>query len=84
MNLSLVVGLCLVGSGALNWSVLLLVFLLKYSVDYMLLYKANTYLRKGKFFVPVASSLIYPLFSAGVGLYSLFGNFSWKGRLFSN
>lgn len=84
MNLSLVVGLWLVVGGTLNWSVLLLVFLLKYSVDYMLLYKANTYLRKGKFFVPVASSLIYPLFSTGVGLYSLFGNFRWKGRLFSN
>jgi cellulose synthase/poly-beta-1,6-N-acetylglucosamine synthase-like glycosyltransferase len=66
----------------LNWKILLSTFLIKYSVDYILLYKSNAYLRNGKFFVPIASSIIYPVFSSLVGVYSLFGSFYWKGRKF--
>jgi glycosyltransferase involved in cell wall biosynthesis len=84
MNLSLVACTWLLFVGKMDWPVVLGAFLLKYVVDYILLYKANTYLRKGKFFVPVASSLLYPLFSGLVGIYSLFGSFTWKGRRFSN
>jgi cellulose synthase/poly-beta-1,6-N-acetylglucosamine synthase-like glycosyltransferase len=83
MNLSLVVGfgLWVVGKFGI-WS-LSVVFLIKYLVDYILLYKSNQYLRKGKFLLPLASSLVYPIFSSLVGMYSLFGNFTWKGRTFS-
>lgn len=59
------------------------IFLIKYLVDYVLLYKSNQYLNKGKFLLPLASSLVYPVFSSAVGLYSLFGSFTWKGRYFS-
>ena len=69
--------------GYLNHKVFLGAFLIKYTVDYFLLYQSNAYLRKGKFFVPIASSLIYPFFCSAVGIYSLFGNFNWKGRRFS-
>jgi cellulose synthase/poly-beta-1,6-N-acetylglucosamine synthase-like glycosyltransferase len=82
MNLSLTFAFCLLPFAFLNWKVLLSVFLTKYIVDYIMLYKSNAYLRKGKFFVPVASSVIYPLFSSLVGVYSLFGSFRWKGRTF--
>jgi len=82
MNLSLTFAFCLLPFAFLNWKVLLSVFLTKYIVDYIMLYKSNAYLRKGKFFVPVASSVIYPLFSSLVGVYSLFGSFRWKGRIF--
>ena len=82
MNLSLVVGCWLSVIGKLNWGIMLSFFLAKYFVDYILLYKSNNYLRKGKFFVPIASSIIYPFFSSLVGIYSLFGGFSWKGRRF--
>jgi hypothetical protein len=84
MNLSLVVGFWLMVEGKLHWSTLLKLFLIKYVVDYVLLYKANSYLLKGKWLLPIASSIIYPFFSSLVGLYSLFGSFSWKGRKFSN
>jgi len=84
MNTSLVCGLWLIVYGCFDWKILLSVFIVKYSVDYILLYKSNAYLRKGKFFVPIASSLIYPFFSSLVGIYSLFGSFRWKGRKFSN
>jgi hypothetical protein len=82
MNLSLTFAFCLLPFAFLNWKVFLIVFLTKYVVDYILLYKSNAYLRKGKFFVPIASSVIYPFFSSLVGIYSLFGSFKWKGRIF--
>ena len=82
MNLSLTFAFCLLHFAFLNWRILLIAFLIKYIVDYILLYKSNAYLRKGKFFVPVASSVIYPFFSSLVGIYSLFGSFKWKGRIF--
>ena len=83
MNLGLVVGCWLAVYGCLDWRILVVIFFVKYIVDYNLLFKSNAYLRKGKFFVPIASSIVYPFFSSLVGLYSLFGNFRWKGRSFS-
>lgn len=68
--------------GYLNHKLFLTVFLIKYTVDCTLLYQSNDYLRKGRFMLPLASSIIYPLFSSLVGIYSLFGKFSWKGRMF--
>jgi cellulose synthase/poly-beta-1,6-N-acetylglucosamine synthase-like glycosyltransferase len=82
MNLSLVCGLWFVVCGCCNWKILLIPFLIKYLVDYCLLYKANKYLLKGKWLLPLASSLLYPFYSSLVGIYSLFGSFSWKGRTF--
>ena len=82
MNLGLTISFCLLPFGLLNWKIVLIVFLTKYSVDYILLYKSNTYLRNGKFFVLIASSIIYPFFVSLVGIYSLFGSFVWKGRRF--
>lgn len=84
MNLSLTIAffLSLIPYPLLNLKLLVSVFLVKYIVDYILLYKSNAYLRNGKFFVPIASSLVYPFFSSFVGVYSLFGSFSWKGRTF--
>lgn len=82
MNLSLVVGFCLVVTGHFDWSLLLKVFLIKYVVDYVLLFKANQYLLKGNWILPISSSLIYPVFSSLVGIYSLIGPYSWKNRTY--
>ncbi len=83
MNMSLVVGSYLVIVGKLDLRIFLGVFLAKYFVDYILLYKTNSYLRKGKLLLPLASSLLYPIYSSLVGIYSLFGSFTWKGRTFT-
>ena len=83
MNANLVVGCWLSVVGKLDWKVVLGVFLIKYAVDYILLLQSNSYLRKGKFLFPIASSLVYPVFCSSVGLYSLFGSFTWKGRRFN-
>jgi glycosyltransferase involved in cell wall biosynthesis len=73
MNLSLVIGFALYLLGYYNGKILPILFVLKYNADYLLLYKSHTYLKKGMFIPPLASSLVY----------SLFGNFTWKGRTFS-
>lgn len=82
MNLSLVLGFVLSVFDKLSWKTLVGAFLIKYAVDYILLLQSNSYLRKGRFILPLASSLLYPLFSSCVGIYSLFGGFEWKGRNF--
>lgn len=82
MNLSLAIAYCLLPIAILNWELFLIGFLIKYVVDYVLLFQSNSYLRQGKFLFPIASSLLYPVFCSTVGLYSLFGNFTWKGRRF--
>ena len=84
MNISLVVGFGLWAIGKIGIWNLSSIFLVKYVVDYLLLYKSNHYLNKGKYLLPLASSLIYPVFSSIVGIYSLFGGFTWKQRRFSN
>lgn len=83
MNVFLLVGCVLCVLHYFDWHILLSVFLIKYLVDYILLAQSNNYLRKGKFLLPLASSIVYPIFSSVVGLYSLFGSFTWKGRKFS-
>ncbi|WP_284652745.1 glycosyltransferase family 2 protein [Flavobacterium terrisoli] len=83
MNVSLVAGFVLALIGKLDWRMLLGLFSAKYLIDYWLLYKTNKYILKGKWILPLATSVIYPLYSSLVGIYSLFGSFTWKGRQFS-
>lgn len=59
-----------------------LLFTLKFSVDTILIYKANQFLTKTKVQYLILSSLLYPFFSVSVALYSLIGNYEWKGRRF--
>jgi len=82
MNLSLVVGCWLLVVGKLQWQLLLGIFLVKYVVDCILLLQSNSYLRKVTFLLPIASSLVYPIFSSAIGIYALFFGFTWKGRKF--
>ena len=86
----------LVFAGNLSWLFLLgswildltsfqnvfLLYTLKFSVDTVLIYKANQFLTKTKVQYLILSSLFYPFFSTSVALYSLFGKYEWKGRKF--
>ncbi|TDP58714.1 glycosyltransferase family 2 protein [Flavobacterium dankookense] len=82
MNLSLILSLWFVLIQKMDWKILLGTFLIKYFIDYILLFKTNKFLLNGRFILPLASSLIYPFFASTVAIYSLFGNYSWKGRRF--
>ena len=81
-NLIIVVGCGLWVVGCVPYKNLLFLFLIKFSIDTILLYKSNQFLTTNKMRYLVLSSLIYPFFSTAVGLYSLFGSYEWKGRKF--
>jgi cellulose synthase/poly-beta-1,6-N-acetylglucosamine synthase-like glycosyltransferase len=55
-------------------------FLLKFTIDFALLIRANSFLRSGRFFFPLASAVVYPFFCVAVALYSVYGKYEWKGR----
>jgi cellulose synthase/poly-beta-1,6-N-acetylglucosamine synthase-like glycosyltransferase len=85
MNTILVVGFVLWLANCLKnetVKIFTLIFLIKITMDYLLLWKTNKFIQKSNFFFPIISSFIYPFFCTIVGLYSLFGSFSWKGRRF--
>lgn len=82
MNLSLVVGCWLMVVGKIDLEVFLIIFLIKYLIDFLLINKANAFLQKKKLIIPLASSIIYPFYAVIVGIYSLVGKFSWKGRFY--
>lgn len=65
-----------------NWEYFAVLFGLKLLTDSVLIYQANGFLRNGRFIFPVFSSLIYPVFSTVVALYSAVGKYRWKGRTF--
>lgn len=55
--------------------------LLKFSVDAVLISKTNIFLgQKTRYYI--LGSLLYPFFSVCVAFYSLFGKYEWKGRRF--
>jgi cellulose synthase/poly-beta-1,6-N-acetylglucosamine synthase-like glycosyltransferase len=82
MNLSLLLSLGLWYYGNITFWYIAIAFGIKYCIDYLLLYITNSYLRKKKLFPPLVSSLLYPLFSSLVAIYSIFGSYRWKGRSF--
>lgn len=66
---------------SLDPNIFLLFIASKFLVDFILLFKtANFFESKLKYVL--ASSLLYPFFSVSVAVYSLFGEYSWKGRFF--
>ncbi|CAN1545881.1 COG1215 Glycosyltransferases, probably involved in cell wall biogenesis [Flavobacteriaceae bacterium] len=65
-----------------NWTHFSVLFCIKFTIDFILLFKTNYFLNKGKFLFPIISSFIYPFFSTTVALYSLMGTYKWKGRTF--
>ncbi|ESU24550.1 glycosyl transferase [Flavobacterium enshiense DK69] len=76
-NFILVSGLLLVVFNLMNWQFLLVLFSVKFIVDFILMCQSNRFL-KMCMYSAVISSLIYPFFSTCVALYSLVGGFEWK------
>ena len=84
-NLAWVLVPIAIGIGFLSWipfQDIVLLFLLKFVVDAILIYKANSFLTKNRMRYLILGSLLYPFFSVSVALYSLFGKYEWKGRKF--
>ena len=81
-NLAWVLGFGSWVLGFIPFQDVLLLFLLKFIVDAVLIYKANSFLTKNRMRNLILGSLLYPFFSVSVALYSLFGKYEWKGRRF--
>lgn len=81
-NLSIILGFLLSVLGLFSFLNIFLLFVLKFAVDTVLIYKTNRFLTKTKMSYLILSSFLYPFFSVSVALYSLFGKYEWKGRKF--
>ncbi len=81
-NLAWVLGVGCWVLGLIPFQNIVLLFLLKFMVDAVLIYKANYFLTKNRMCYLFLGSLFYPFFSVSVALYSLFGKYEWKGRRF--
>jgi cellulose synthase/poly-beta-1,6-N-acetylglucosamine synthase-like glycosyltransferase len=81
-NLGIILGCGLWAMNLLEWEIILVLIVLKYTVDAVLIYKTNSFLGTKSNYL-IRSSLLYPFFSVCVALYSVFGKYEWKGRKFS-
>ena len=85
MNLSLVIALFLVFFQVLPYQPILIIFLVKFNLDFMLIYStAKFFQRETVLRSYFWSSIFYPFFSTYVAVKSIFSDFSWKGRQFKN
>ena len=68
--------------GLISFKEIIGFFLLKFFAEMALIFRTNPFLSDTKIDYPILGSLVYPFFSTGVALYSLFGKYEWKGRRF--
>ncbi|MCM8568670.1 glycosyltransferase [Gramella jeungdoensis] len=83
MNLLLIIyaGLALVG--LVPYHYVMLAFLLKFNVDFILIYKAAKFFKRESLMRSYFwCSILYPFFSVYVAGVSLFNGYEWKGRKF--
>lgn len=80
-NLTWILSFLLWLTSVLDQNIFMLFVALKFLIDFILIYKTASFFESKLQYV-LASSLLYPFFSVSVAVYSLFGNYSWKGRSF--
>lgn len=83
MNASIVCSLLFVFIGLLNVEYLGYIFVIKFSIDFLLIYKAALFFNQEKYLTSyLLSSFIYPFFSVYVAIVSVFKGYSWKGNYY--
>lgn len=83
MNAALVIAFFGMLTGFLSTGTFFLIFLVKFNVDFVLIYKAaEFYEREDILKSYIWCSITYPFFSSYVAISSLFKGYSWKGRSF--
>ena len=66
-----------------SYQYIMLIFLLKFNVDFILIYKAAKFFNRESLMRSYFwCSIVYPFFSVFVAIFSLFGSYEWKGRRF--
>lgn len=80
-NALLICCLALLGIGILTPKALLYIFIIKFSIDFLLIYKsADFFDQKSHLKHFLLSSLYYPFFSVYVAFIAAFKGYKWKGR----
>lgn len=83
MNFSLLITLLLSLLQVINYGIILLVFIVKICLDFILIYQSAVIFNRKKALIHYWwSSIFYPFFSSFVAIKTLFSNYSWKGRIF--
>lgn len=69
----------------INVNVLAALFLIKLSIDFLLIFKASRFLNNESVLASyLYSAVLYPFFSIYIALRSLFKSYSWKDRYFKS
>lgn len=83
-NFSILIGGFLALYQLIPYQAFLLIFLLKFNLDFSLIYQSAKFFNRQEVLRNYFwSSLLYPFFSVYVAVLSLFRGFEWKGRKFS-
>ncbi|SDB65225.1 Glycosyltransferase, catalytic subunit of cellulose synthase and poly-beta-1,6-N-acetylglucosamine synthase [Flavobacteriaceae bacterium MAR_2010_188] len=81
MNAALIAGIIFVVLGLFPLKNLLSIFVIKISLDFLLLFKAARFLNKDTILLSyVWSCFIYPFFTVYIAVRSVFGGYKWKDR----
>jgi cellulose synthase/poly-beta-1,6-N-acetylglucosamine synthase-like glycosyltransferase len=83
-NLAILLGLAATILNWISWLELAILFTVKFIFDCILLYKTNRFLTHKRMRFLIGSSVLYPFFCVLVALWSLGGNYKWKGRKFKS
>lgn len=85
MNLSLVFAVFLALFQLLPYQPILIIFLIKFNLDFILIYNSAKFFQQETVLRSYFwSSIFYPFFSTFVALKSIFSDFNWKGRQFKH
>jgi hypothetical protein len=83
MNFSLLASIFLGVFGVFTFKMIGYVFLIKFSIDLLLIFKAAQFLDTSKYLSAYAlSSIFYPFFNVYVAITSWYSGYTWKGRSF--
>ena len=82
-NLVLVLLLILALLNKVSFIIVGILFLIKFNVDFLLLFKTSEYFNQQNILISyLFSSLVYPFFSVFIVILSFQTNYKWKGRTF--
>ncbi|BAO75944.1 glycosyltransferase family 2 protein [Winogradskyella sp. PG-2] len=82
-NLASILLIPLVIFGYLTSKIAIALFVIKFSIDFLLLFKTSRFFKQETLLISyISSSIIYPFFSIYIVILSLFKSYEWKGRTF--
>lgn len=83
MNATLIATLVFTGIGSMDAYTLVLVFGLKLTIDFVLLFKTASFFKQKQLFGSyLLCAFLYPFFSVYIATLSLFSNYKWKDRAY--